>query len=300
MSRWIARGSRLRFWVVAAVISVIVLVCGRLTGGVSGVLQVLVPVQHALSSLISAGGSDAAGHGGDEVGRLRRRLREYEHRVASMGARITELQERNTELSGIRRRGFASGRLIHARIVASDSLPWRESRLLDEGTLAGVRPGDRVITDLFVAAGESEGVVDGMSILAGETLLGEITDASTHTARVLLLTDPASRSRLVRIGRLGSDGVTFCSADFILRGLGKGRMKISGVSHRFVERQEIEVGDIVLTSDADDRLPLQVVVGRIKAIFADDNNAVLFNLWVEPAVDLMKLKRVFVVDTLPN
>lgn len=300
MSRWIARGSRLRFWVVAAVISAIVLVCGSLTGGVSGVLQVLVPVQHALSSLISAGESDAAGYRGDEVGRLRSRLLEYEHRVASMGARITELEERNTELSGIRRRGFVGGRLIHARIVASDSLPWRESRLLDEGTLAGVRPGDRVISDLFVAAGESEGVADGMSILAGETLLGEITDASTHTARVLLLTDPASRPRLVRIARLGSDGLTFCSADFLLRGLGKGRMQISGVSHRFVERQEIKVGDLVLSSDADDRLPLQVVVGSIKAIFADDNNAVLFNVWVEPVADLMKLKRVFVVDTLTD
>lgn len=300
MSRWIARGSRLRFWVVAAVISAIVLVCGRLTGGVSGVLQVLVPVQHAMSSLVSAGGSDAAGHRNDEIGRLSSRLREYEHRVASMGARITELQERNAELSGIRRRGLAGGRLIHARVVASDSLPWRESRLLDEGTLAGVRPGDRVVTDLFVAAGESEGVTDGMSILGGETLLGEVTDASTHTARVLLLTDPASRSRLVRIGRLGPEGLSFCSSEFLLRGLGKGRMQISGVNHRFVEQQEIKVGDIVLSSDADDRLPVQVVIGRIKAIFADDSNAVLFNVWVEPEADLMKLKRVFVVDTLPN
>ena len=67
-----------------------------------------------------------------------------------------------------------------------------------------------------------------------------------------------------------------------------------------MEQQEIKVGDIVLSSDADDRLPVQVVIGRIKAIFADDSNAVLFNVWVEPEADLMKLKRVFVVDTLPN
>ncbi len=297
MPRSLRKRSRTRILAVVLLLcAVVIFISSKLTGGVSGILQVLVPVQHAMSSLIPAGGAEPVQLSAEEAGELRRKLREYEHRLASMSARIADVQERNEELSGIRTRGFEGGRLIHAKIVAADSLPWRDSRLLDQGTLVGVGHRDTVISHFFVTVGEDDGVLDGMSILSGETLLGEITDVSTHTSRVLLVTDPAARPRLVQIGRHASEKFTFVPADFMLRGVGGNRMEVQGVSHRFIDQKTIEVGDTVMTSASDDRLPVQVVIGKVVDIRPDDDNGVLYDLVVEPLVDATKLKRAYVVD----
>ena len=293
----IGRRSRSRIWVVVLLVSVaVVVVSSSMSGGVSGVLQVLVPVQHALTTVSPSGLSDVMHLSATEVDRLRRKLKEYEHRLASVGTRVAELQNQNEELSRIRRRGLEAGRLIHAKIVARDSLPWRESGLLDEGTLAGIRRGDAVISRYFVTVGDDDGILDGMSVLSGETLLGEVTDVSTHTSRVLLLSDPASRPRWVRIASRKGDGFNPVPADFMLRGLGSNRMWIQGVEHGSVESGAIKEGDLVLTAASDNRLPVQVVIGTVVELRRDDDNAVLYDLFIEPAVELSDLKWVYVVD----
>lgn len=297
MSRPALKRARVRTWIaVLSVAAVVFLLSSKLTGGVSGVLQAWVPLQHLMSSVLPSPRAEPVQLSGDQAERLKRKLDAYEQQFMSMSARIADLQERNEELSGIRSRGLHAGRLIHAKIVAADSLPWRASRLLDEGTLAGVQRGGLVISDFFVNVGAEAGVVDGMSVLSGEVLLGEIVDASTHTSRLLLLTDPAGRPILVRIGRRSADGIGFAPADFMLRGMGANRMVIQGVSHDLIDQGAIRRGDTVITAASDDRLPVQVVVGQVVDLQRDDGNAVLYDVVVAPAVDLNGLDRVYVVD----
>ena len=283
--------------VVASISAVVLIVTSRLTGGVSGLMQALVPVQHAMFSVVATDGGRAVQLSAEESDRIGRRITAYQQRLASMHVRMEDLMQQNAELRGIRDLGYEKGRLIRARVVAGDSLPWRQSRLLDQGTLAGVAGGDAVVSGFFVDVGEEDNVLDGMTVLAGESLIGEVIDASTHTARVLLLTDPASRPRAVRLARPTPEGFEIVPSQFVLRGAGGNTMMIDGVEHGLIDQAAIQVGDVVLTSTSDDRLPVPVVIGTITRVRREDDNAALYNLLVKPTVDARKLAHVYIVDT---
>ncbi len=300
MRRQFKRKSRTRVLGPLLLVSLVTVVLPKpFTGALSSVIQILVPLQHTFSSLEGGAEAPAMRFSAQEVEQLERRLLAYENQFASLRIRIHELEEFNVELSGIRRRGLDGGRLIPARIVSSDSLPWRESRLIDRGTLAGLGPDHAVVSRLVLTSGEPDGVRDGMSILSAEVLVGEVVRANTHTANILLVSDREAQPRLVRIGRPSAGGFEALPAEFMMHGIGRGRMEIRGVSRNHIEQRAIRTGDVVLTSASDDRLPVAVMVGEIAEILPDDDNGVLYNLRVKPALDLDNLKRVYVVDARP-
>ncbi len=282
---------------VVGISAVVLVVTSRLTGGVSGLMQALVPVQHAMSSAIGPGGGRAVQLSPMESDSIGRRITAYQLQLASMHVRIEDLMQQNAELSGIRDLGYEEGRLVRARVVAGDSLPWRESRLLDQGTLAGVKGGDAVVSAFFVDAGRDDNVLDGMTVLAGESLIGEVIGASTHTARVLLLTDPASEPRWVRLARSTPEGFEIVPSEFMLRGAGGNHMEIDGVEYGLIRQATIQVGDVVLTSTSDDRLPVPLVIGTITRVRGEDDNPALYHLLVKPAIDARKLRHVYIVDS---
>ena len=74
-------------------------------------------------------------------------------------------------------------------------------------------------------------------------------------------------------------------------------MMIDGVEHGLIDQAAIQVGDVVLTSTSDDRLPVPVVIGTITRVRREDDNAALYNLLVKPTVDARKLAHVYIVDT---
>ncbi len=283
--------------VAVGISAVVLIVTSRFTGGVSGLMQALVPVQHAMSSVVSMDGGGGVRLSAEESKKIERRLTVYQLRLASMHVRIEDLMQQNAELCGIRDSGHAEGRLIRARVVAGDSLPWRQSQLVDQGTLAGVSGGAAVVSGFFVDRGKDDNVLGGMVVLAGESLIGEVIDASTHTARVILLTDPACPPRAVQLARPSPDGFEIVPWLFMLRGAGGNHMVIDGVEHGLIDQGTIQVGDVVLTSTSDDRLPVPVVIGTITRVRREDDNAALYNLLVEPTVDARKLGHVYIVDT---
>lgn len=274
----------------------IVLLPDAFSNGMGNLLQILVPFEHLLSWMMPEGGAPSTSISTDDAAQLHDAMQRYENRLAVMQTRITELEQMTKELTGLRKLGIRGGRLIPANIVASDSLPWRESRLIDQGALAGVKRDAAVTSRLLLDVGRQSDVVEGMSVLAGEVLVAEVEQAHTHTSRVVLLTDPAARSRLVRIGRRGQDEFTCLPAEFVLHGIGRNRMEVRGVSHEYIDRQDIRPGDIVLASASDERLPVPLVVGRITETRRSDDNGVLYDLVVEPAVDAARLRRIWVLD----
>ena len=130
------------------------------------------------------------------------------HQVAALTIRVAELEREVGILTATRlwdvdgARLGASGQLIPAGVVTGDLLPWRSSSLINAGTLQGVRPGAAVTSCHFtVNRGTDDSVRNGLAILLGETLIGWVEQAGTHTARVKLLTAPSVAMK-VRIGRL--------------------------------------------------------------------------------------------------
>lgn len=187
------------------------------------------------------------------------------------------LREENTRLQGIlqenarlsRLVGFKSSRptleLVPARIIAADLSPYY--RVL------------RIRLDV------GDGVVEpGMAVVAAEGLVGQIESVAGDYCDVLLTADPRSRiDILTQTNR----------ARGILRGLGREDDYAAEIGF-LVRRDEVEVGDIVVTSGRGGRYPKELLVGRVRAVEKEE-----FGLYqraiVEPAVDFSRLEEVFVI-----
>lgn len=303
MRRRPKRHSKARVFAFLLFLSILcILLPTSITGSLSGLTQVLVPIQHGMRALADSEQQDRNPLTATEQDRLLRQLQARDNQLAALRMHVHQLEHDNRALAGIRRRGFDSGRLIPASVVADDSLAWRESKIIDRGTLRGVTSGTSVVSNYLLNVGESIGVDDGMLVLTGEVLVGQIARASTHTAQLLLVTDPAARPVLVKVGRHTEQGFEFGPADaeFLLSGRGGYEMEIRDVDHAHIASEKIREGDIVVTSGQSEQLPFSVVVGRIKSIQPDDDNRVLSKLIVETQIDFRRLRGVFVVDNRPR
>lgn len=300
------------------------------TGGLISLVQVLVPFQHAASAVINSGTQVESRNGADESNQGSTSSMDLEkaalaHQVAALTIRVAELEREVGILTATRLwdvaggRLGASGQLIPAGVVTGDLLPWRSSSLINAGTLQGVRPGAAVTSCHFtVDRGTDGGVRNGLAILLGETLIGWVEQAGTHTARVKLLTDPSVEMK-VRIGRF--EKVTNPAVDseppsesnptasnrhppafrlaggyFWLTGRGNGRMQIRDVKRGDVESGVVQVGDTILSDPASGLLPAAMTIGHVTEITPDRANPLLSILTVRAAVEEKALRRVYVYD----
>lgn len=274
-----------------------------ITDRLISLVQVVVPFQDWSTRTVDAAGEVAFG-GADaptpeEALRLQRENQALRHRLAALSTAHDQLAADFASVAGIRRQGLAGGRLIPARVLAADAIPWRESRLLSAGSLRGVRADAPVTSNVFsLAAMDDEGLRDGQSVLAGEVLIGIVEQVGTHTARVRLLTDREAPLK-VRIARPEGDKFLPLDAEFWLVGVGGGRLEVRDVNHRFVRAGSVREGDVVLSDPTNPALPVALTVGVIKAVHADPDNPLLYRLSVEPPIKPADLRTVFVVDLSP-
>lgn len=124
----------------------------------------------------------------------------------------------------------------------------------------------------------------GMAVITPQGLIGQINRIWSDYAEVLLIVDPKSAVD-VEIERTGSRG--------ILKGIGRNNSYICEIE--FMKRfEEIKSGDLLFTSGVGKRFPSGILVGKVSKINKRD-----FGLYqeveVEPAVDISRLKEVFVI-----
>lgn len=270
------------------------------------IAQVLVPFQHATTATVDtvndALQSDASAVSGQQHAAFQRERAALEHQVAALTTRVRELEEEVDILTATRLWGSqvgrlgARGRLIPARVIANDLLPWRSSRLINVGSLQGVRSGSPVTSNVFtIDRGSEAGVGNGMTILLREALVGTVEQVGTHTARVKLLSDVDTALK-IKIGRFTDDGFELLERYFWLVGRGSGVMEISDAQRREVDDGNIQVGDMVLSDPTDEMLPAGMTIGKITAIRPDYDNPLLSILTVSSVVEERMLRRVYVFD----
>ncbi|MFQ5496066.1 MAG: rod shape-determining protein MreC, partial [Phycisphaerae bacterium] len=214
------------------------------TSGLIGLVQILVPFQHAAGGALDAI-TPSSSLDNTPVPAERHRAVTLErdalqHQVAALTLQIARL---GREVEGLTRSRMwnalgnplgAAGRLIPAGVITDDLLPWRDSRLINAGSLRGVQRGDAVTSSCFpVDVGQAEGVRSGLAIVLQEVLVGTVEQVTTHTARVRLLSDP-DVGRKVRLVRAAEDGMQPFDGAFWLRGRGHGVMAIHDVNRRDV------------------------------------------------------------------
>ena len=189
----------------------------------------------------------------------------------ALRARITDLEEENLQY---REEIVASERfkrlrhlreqndmpLVPATVIAQDLSPWFRSVIINRGS--------------------SVGIDTGMPVVADAGVVGVVAGTSANAARVILLVDPQSRID-VYVQRTRARGTVHGTADEVC-------------AFEYVVRDEdLEVGDLLLTSGLDRVYPKGLPVGRVKALERKPYGLFL-EAEIEPAVDLNRLEEVFV------
>lgn len=187
-------------------------------------------------------------------------------------ARVAELEEENLQY---REALVESGRLQSIAEMRTDfEAPMRPAQVVGQD----VSPWFRSV---LVDRGNSDGVRSGMPVLTESGVVGLVTATAPHAGRAMLLVDGQSavdvlvqRSRARGIVRGdGTDGLHF---EFFVRG------------------DDVQIGDVVITSGFGGVYPKGLRVGEVTEV-EPPGERLLQRARLRPAVDFGRLEQVFVL-----
>jgi hypothetical protein len=209
--------------------------------------------------------------------------------------------------------------LIAARVVAADSLPYGQSRLVSPDKRQRVRAGSMVttrelLTQRSLALPPRLAVVESdAAVVERNALVGRITDSGAFTASLQLLTDPGfqihGRIRRVIVARRPRQvtvtenslprKATLTEANngpikVLAQGDGTPRLIVKHVK----EYDNVLPGDLLLTDAEAEGLPTEIYVGKVVEVAGDPKDARRVTVYVEPAGDLANLTDVFILSPL--
>jgi rod shape-determining protein MreC len=134
---------------------------------------------------------------------------------------------------------------------------------------------------LIIDCGRSDGIVVGMPVLTSEALVGRISEVSTHSSKVMLISDPSSSvSCLIQRTRATGSVQGYPGDDLLMRYIPQG--------------ENVAPGDLVLTSGLGGNFPKRLLVGRVVSVERSDVE-IFQEARVEPAVRLSDLEMVMVL-----
>lgn len=135
---------------------------------------------------------------------------------------------------------------------------------------------------MILNRGSDHGVQEGMAVLSTHGVVGKVFQVDGGRARVLLVNDINSRvDAVVQRSRARAIAAGTLAGDLILKFLAR--------------RQNLQVGDVLISSGMDGVFPSGVIVGVVESI--DKNpNLVLEEAVIRPAVDFDSVEEVFVVQ----
>lgn len=227
-------------------------------------LYLVTPLQAGLASL--TGRVADLTQTSRDLGQLRERNEELEAENARLLIENVRLKEYEAENEELRRLlGFTQStpafQYKAAQVIGRDSSPLLKYIIIDVGTDGGVGSAMPVVTE--------------------RGLIGQVVEASSASAKVLLLTDVSSSvNALVQSSRA--------------TGVVEGQIG-GGVVMRYVlQGEEIAVGDIVVTSGLGDRFPPGLVIGQVTDVQQRDID-MFQQAEIRPTVDFRNLEIVLVI-----
>lgn len=139
-------------------------------------------------------------------------------------------------------------------------------------------------TELRINRGEKDGLAEGQFVLGDNGIIGTISYVSTHTARIMLITDPASQI-----------GVKIAELNKVMKGNGDNSAKILMVPKKYT----IKEGQNVFAFKEPGFLDTPIVVGKVTQCKTDDKDPLLLDITVAPVCDLESLNDVTVIVMSP-
>lgn len=146
--------------------------------------------------------------------------------------------------------------------------------------VVGVNPVAKLLS-VRISSGEREGVLQGMSVVTPDGIVGQVIRTTGGYADVALVTDPQSRVG-VRVQRSRARGTA--------AGTGNGPLRLENM----LRTEDVENGDLIITSGTDGVYPPGLVVGRV-ANLEKKEHGMFQAADILPAVNTTKLEEVLVV-----
>jgi cell shape-determining protein MreC len=123
--------------------------------------------------------------------------------------------------------------------------------------------------------------------MADDSIIGTVCKVDNRTARVRLITDPASQIA-VKVEGL--------SKDRILQGAGGNSAKVKLLPTKY----RIEVNEVVYAQKKPGFLSTPVIVGTVAHCESNKDNPLLWDITVKPACDIANLTEVAVIVMNPR
>jgi rod shape-determining protein MreC len=187
--------------------------------------------------------------------------------------RAVEIRNQCNEirLSNLRLRGFLNfkktetGEVIAAEVIGKDSSPWFKTVIIDKGL--------------------GDGVERGMPVVVPEGIVGQVVNVSGRYSKVLLIIDINSAvDALVQRSRA--------------RGIIKGRSVGRCLFKYVLRKNDVNVGDNVVSSGLDGVYPKGLRIGHVTGIVRR-SSGIFQEVTITPYVDFDKLEEVLVVLLKP-
>ncbi|MBW1898443.1 MAG: rod shape-determining protein MreC [Deltaproteobacteria bacterium] len=176
------------------------------------------------------------------------------------------------ELSNQRLRKFLSFqstgtiKTVSAEVIGKDPSPWFKTVIIDKG--------------------KADGIQKGFPIVVPEGIAGQVMSVSAHYAKVLLIIDRNSAvDALVQRSRA--------------RGIIRGRSAESCSLHYVLRKNDVRVGDEVVSSGIDGVYPKGLRIGYVSSVIRR-NSGMFQAVNITPATDFEKLEEVLVIVNSPG
>jgi len=142
--------------------------------------------------------------------------------------------------------------------------------------------------ELIINRGRADGLNHGQYVLGENGVIGTISDVSTGTAKVMLVTDTASRLP-----------VKIAASDVYIRWKMQGNGKGGANIRMLPQKYKIKSADIVYADKKPGFLDAPVIVGRIQSFDPDEENPLLWDITVKPVCNIENLISVAVIVMNP-
>lgn len=230
-----------------------------------GIIALSTPLQQALTWTVDTGVGMVRGY--VDLRRVRQENDTLRLENLQLRAAVQALGETRGENARLRQL------LGYAESVPGPEIPAR---------VVGVNPVAKLLS-VRISRGENDGVMRGMSAVTPDGIVGQVVRSTGGYADVALVTDPQSRVA-VRVQRSRARGTAV--------GSGNGPLKLENM----LRTEDVENGDLIITSGTDGVYPPGLVVGRVTNLEKKEHG-MFQRAEIVPAVDISRLEEVLVVSS---
>jgi rod shape-determining protein MreC len=194
-------------------------------------------------------------------------LRRQLSQVLAQNARNKEIELANIRLRRLLAfKQSVNREVISAEVIGKNPSPWFRAVIIDKG--------------------RKDGVAVGFPVVVPKGIVGQVTEVSAYYAKVLLLIDQNN----------AVDGLVQRTR---ARGIVRGASADQCVFKYVLRKDDIQVGDTIISSGLDGVYPKGLRIGRVAGVIKR-NSGIFQDVVVTPFADFEKIEEVLVVLNTPG